>query len=832
MGQPLPDPSLFLNKILPNHPNYQIIEHLGKGGNAHVFKAYDREINLSVAVKIIPEHKLSGGSESVKLWLSEAQKANRLSNNRVIHYTGSGLWEVPDEDLKAVYFLMDYVDGPSVEKLIKDQDQRINMGFINQFLIDMMDFLFRLQKEGLNHGDFHAGNVLVTSTGGLDNRLDFKVTDFGPDKLSIGKEVWDDTQQVGHMLNQMLGVVETRRGDLSALDRFIFNFHKDELITKYLLEEDTVHVQGARDPKAIHELIITVKDRFYKIQSKKQSQGILGTPFEYLSCEQIGDDEETLQALFSDKYLSSDTLTERNNLILTGPRGCGKTTLFRALSLQHRIAIKKDAPEELERFLGIYYHCQDLMVIFPRYKLPENEQCWDVPLHFVSATLMVETLEQLSIWGHIHFQDIMFRQEKATTHYIIELLQPSIYTPIIADNFDDLARYLRSERPRLHELHRACLKQEKKPDAEKHIDFADIRFFTPATFLKFVSIIRQNLSFMASRPLYFFVDDYGQPKISKDLQKNLNRLFMQRDGNCFFKMSTESQVSFSNSDINGTDYTEQREYVLLDLGVEYLTEAGRRRLLPLLEDIFDRRFTQVRDFPADSIEKLVGSNDRKFNQLARDIIGGTKQIQHWGKETLAHLCTGDIHIILDLVKTMVENSGGPQALVGQNKAPLISKDIQHQSIRQHGGQLLSSLDRHINGVKLNSIVNAFGEVAYHELLTKTSKNLKMSPPKQAGRIEPSCNSDDLPEEAKGLLNELIRHGIFIRDIRGKSINNTRIHRYYLRRLLLPYYNLSFSGRDSIFLNIKELNMFLSSPDVFIKYMKGKKLSDQPVFRLF
>ena len=89
-------------------------------------------------------------------------------------------------------------------------------------------------------------------------------------------------------------------------------------------------------------------------------------------------------------------IEESNNLVLTGPRGCGKTTVFRSLSLKHRCHTEDDAPE-LVSYIGIYYRCDDLYFNFPRYVVPTRTDALDVPLHFISATLMREMLEALGL---------------------------------------------------------------------------------------------------------------------------------------------------------------------------------------------------------------------------------------------------------------------------------------------------------------------------------------------------------------------------------------------------------------------------------------------------
>ncbi|GAJ06747.1 unnamed protein product, partial [marine sediment metagenome] len=119
------------------------------------------------------------------------------------------------------------------------------------------------------------------------------------------------------------------------------------------------------------------------------------------------------------------------------------------------------------------------------------------------------------------------------------------------------------------------------------------------------------------------------------------------------------------------------------------------------------------------------------------------------------------------------------------------------------------------GEMLVEIVSAFGKVAHSYLLYRNSKNEKRQPPHQAARIEP-YERIHLNEEAEKLYNELLRYSIFIEDIRGKSRRGDIVPRLYLRRFLIPHFNLTFSMRDSIGLESKELETLLINPKEFEK----------------
>ena len=65
-----------------------------------------------------------------------------------------------------------------------------------------------------------------------------------------------------------------------------------------------------------------------------------------------------------------------------------------------------------------------------------------------------------------------------------------------------------------------------------------------------------------------------------------------------------------------------------------------------------------------------------------------------------------------------------------------------------------------------------------------------------------------------LYEELLRYSVFIEDFRGKSRRGNVVPRLYLRRFLIPHFNLTFSKRDSIELEPDQFEMFLLQPRRF------------------
>jgi hypothetical protein len=129
---------------------------------------------------------------------------------------------------------------------------------------------------------------------------------------------------------------------------------------------------------------------------------------------------------------------------------------------------------------------------------------------------------------------------------------------------------------------------------------------------------------------------------------------------------------------------------------------------------------------------------------------------------------------------------------------------------------------------LVAIVEAFGTVANSHLKFLDSKNEEGSPPKQATRIEP-YEPFDLSEPAQRLYDELLRYSVFIEDFRGKSRRGSVVPRLYLRRFLIPHFNLTFSTRDSIELEPADFETFLLAPQNFDQKLRLKSADDAKRF---
>ena len=267
---------------------YKVIELLGEGGMAFVYKAKDMQLERIVAIKTLKPTYVEQ-TTFVERFKREAQTAANLNHPNIVQIFDWGIEEEP-------YFVMEYIEGNTLTEIIANR-KTISLTDILFIGAQVANGLQAAHSQGLVHRDIKPGNIMITPDGKV------KVTDFGI--VSLQNEESDITK-TGSILGtasyispeQAQGKPVSKESDLYSLGTVIYElitgnppFVGDTPIataTKHITEKPEKLSKYRNDiPKGIENAVLKLlhkypKDRFKNaedlravlIQQKTQLQAI------------------------------------------------------------------------------------------------------------------------------------------------------------------------------------------------------------------------------------------------------------------------------------------------------------------------------------------------------------------------------------------------------------------------------------------------------------------------------------------------------------------------------------------------------------------------------
>lgn len=171
----------MIGTILGNR--YELLEKIGEGGMAEVYKAKCHLLNRFVAVKILKK-EFNGDNTFVEKFKSEAKAAASLSDTNIVN-----IYDVGSEG-GINYIVMEYVNGKTLKQIIQDEI-RLDYYKAIDIAIQIGKALDCAHSNNLIHRDIKPHNILVTK----DNTV--KVTDFGIAKASDSATISDNSKIMG-----------------------------------------------------------------------------------------------------------------------------------------------------------------------------------------------------------------------------------------------------------------------------------------------------------------------------------------------------------------------------------------------------------------------------------------------------------------------------------------------------------------------------------------------------------------------------------------------------------------------------------------------------------
>jgi serine/threonine-protein kinase len=143
-------------ELLPAIEDYEILDIIGQGGIAQIYKARQKSLGRLVAIKILfPE--LTHDPEIVRRFDREAITIAALNHPNIVHVIDKG------NAGGRYYFVMEYVDGSSFKEIIYDHKYPIRDKL--EIIVTILKGLHYAHKNGVIHRDIKPANILIDRNG-------------------------------------------------------------------------------------------------------------------------------------------------------------------------------------------------------------------------------------------------------------------------------------------------------------------------------------------------------------------------------------------------------------------------------------------------------------------------------------------------------------------------------------------------------------------------------------------------------------------------------------------------------------------------------------------
>jgi serine/threonine protein kinase len=162
---------------------YEIIEELGRGGMALVYRARDRQLEREVAIKVLP-FSLAFDAEFVERFQREARTAAQLEHPNIIPIYRVG------RSGRVIYFVMKFLRGGSLSTVVQDR-KKLTPPEIRRLLLEAGSALGYAAQRGIVHRDIKPDNIMFDEFGQC------LLTDFGIAKAASGQKLTGTGMSIG-----------------------------------------------------------------------------------------------------------------------------------------------------------------------------------------------------------------------------------------------------------------------------------------------------------------------------------------------------------------------------------------------------------------------------------------------------------------------------------------------------------------------------------------------------------------------------------------------------------------------------------------------------------
>lgn len=798
-----------------------------KGKKGFVLRVQDPDGHRQYAAKLcIPADYTDSAQPRVEL-----ERSARLQDiaelvhlvDRVGRVTAFDSQPATQDDRPWVCFVSDWLQGQTLEQIVTQSPETVTPELVVTVAESLLKAVLLLERRQLKHDDLHLGNLMLVPTSADLRAIDPQTPDMHLKLIDLGSlkpldrvtyKHTDDWSSIAQCLAELHNVLHRQRRIASRYPTFL---KKIAAFVQDLSDEDPAR-HFPDDASYILRIREAAAALTFFPPDTAQFQ-----PFEAISAEHLANDALLLK-LFVDHLPWITLVQSKEPTALIGPRGCGKSMVFRYMSARTHITAASAAPEFLDKlgFFGVYIGCasdlgNDLLWIARQPDRPARMAAEITT--FFTLVLVRELLRSLATctraprvaaaMGLSESQALAiatFIQDHIPNHLDVVRLRGMDPLQVTADAIDKLR--LRLTRDMLEQQHSAIVLQ-------------------PTFVREICRTVVDKVPGLARWRIVFLLDDYTSHRLSAPVQTILNGVVWQRDPSHLFKISSEPH-GFDASHLDGARIDPNREYTPVDAGELTLgAEEGKERRSFVMQ-LLDKRL-EAADYTGRAHTLIGDSAYRTDVELAKAIRAqdrgrsGQRSYYH-GLQVISNAWSGDIATVLHMLREMFARAG-----ITRTTTTPIPVHVQHQSIVKVCTALRERVKGyHPFGTEMAKILLAFGDLTRRLLVeapdftTRSGKptlhrkyRLEMTLPDGAD-FEAELRKQD--EHLVLLARELVRRAIFIQlpPSRGKEGAARRTVRWQLRSSLLPSFGSSLVRKHYIDIKrIEDFIDFLVNTDSFV-----------------
>lgn len=726
-----------------------------------------------------------------------------------------GEWtlEINKDSFDFLWFKSRSVKGQTLRKYLESGTQFNAMTEAHRCTEHIAVALEELARMGFAHGDMHDRNIMreVVGAKGELPEVRYVIIDFSeayPLAEAQGG-LQHDMQCFGHHLQAFADAIN-RRETISRDDENVLSAigHIPGLI-----QGVTAEGIGIKTPSEV------LKCFRENLRAAEAAPRKLRTPFDALSAEDIKNDALLTDLCFTKSWWAAE-LEKSGNVLLVGPRGCGKSMLFRRLRLKTKIAAKKHKELEEDSFVGFHLPCESLF--FHRFADLNDalvERNRDALVVFFNMAVAMEVASALAVLPSFVSP--------------VTARVPEAVRSLINEEAGDLAHQVNcagpgSVLPDIAECAERVMRQIRRSIAfgERLSLRGSTDFVT-----RLVETVKREVPALAGRLFIFFLDDYTEERVPLALQKSLHPIVCQRSGDMCFKISAHmfgSIYSFPQH----LALDEGRNIRTINLGSEYLNRNRKKAEGKALVQIMNERFKRCDGYDGTITEwlgKTAFPGGKTLNRALHD-KDTRPLVKYHGIKCLLELCTGDISEMIRMVGEIFREAG-----VSSGASPMeIDAAIQDRAIRNASRDFLSRI-RNIrpDGQQLYDVVDSFGtlsqRVLYERPLVGQGKDSQGRQRKDPYDLL-TIYVDNLPKAlpfARRVWERLQRASIFV-DIRLAPSQRTVIaDRVTMRRIYCPAFGTTLTSSEHLQLSKEQFEQLMDKPEEFCsEYFRRNVRDDQ------